>query len=47
LETLFEENFKPERDFLDYLEVKKGRHFEQFFEKAKEDCINKAQGEIG
>jgi hypothetical protein len=28
LETLFEEHFKPERDFIDYLAVKKGRHYE-------------------
>jgi hypothetical protein len=33
LETIFEETFKPERDFLDYLEQKKERHFEQYFEK--------------
>ena len=28
LEALFEDKFKPERDFLDFLQVKKDRHFE-------------------
>ena len=36
LEALFEEKFKPERDFLDFLQVKKDRHFEQIFEKCKD-----------
>lgn len=47
LETLFEEHFKPERDFMDYLEVKKGRHYEQFFEKAKEASDETGQSETG
>ena len=28
METMFEANFKPDRDFLDYIELKKERHFE-------------------
>ena len=28
LENLFEEKFKPERDFMDYLLLKKERHYE-------------------
>jgi len=36
LEALFEDKFKPERDFIDFLQVKKDRHFEQIFEKCKD-----------
>lgn len=32
LETIFEEQYQPERDFLDYLNVKKNRRFEDFVE---------------
>jgi hypothetical protein len=46
LETLFEETFKPERDFLDYLEQKKDRHFEQYFEKCSAEVALKRQNEI-
>ena len=28
---MFEENFKPERDFFDQLQMKKDRNFELFF----------------
>jgi hypothetical protein len=28
LETIFEEKFNPERDFLEYLQYKKDRHYE-------------------
>lgn len=31
LETLFEEKFKPDRDFLDFLLKKKDRHYEQIY----------------
>lgn len=36
LETMFEEQFKPDRDFMDYLAVKKGRSYEEYFSKATE-----------
>ena len=36
LEALFEDKFKPERDFIDFLQVKKDRQFEQIFEKCKD-----------
>ena len=41
LESLFEEHFKPDRDFLDYLVVKIGRSYEQYFEKATESAQQK------
>jgi hypothetical protein len=41
LETMFEETFKPERDFLDYLEQKKERCFEQYFEKYSAEVAQK------
>lgn len=37
LECLFEDKFKPERDFIDYLQVKKDRHYEQIYEKCKNE----------
>lgn len=40
LETMFEEYFKPERDFLDHLLMKKERHYDQFFEKCTFDSKN-------
>ena len=30
LESIFEEKYQPDRDFLDYLQVKKERSFEDF-----------------
>ena len=30
LESMFEEKYKPDRDFIDYLAVKKGRSFEDY-----------------
>lgn len=32
LEKVFEDNFKPERDFFDYLQIKKEREFENQFD---------------
>ena len=41
LESLFEEKFKPDRDFLDYLLKKRGRTQEQIFEKGKQESPDK------
>ena len=43
METMFEANFKPDRDFLDYIEIKKDRHFEQFYEKTAENAKKKKE----
>ena len=36
LESMFENEFKPDRDFMDYLVVKRGRSYEDFFTKGAE-----------
>lgn len=43
METMFEAHFKPDRDFLDYIELKKERHFEQYFDKTAENVKKKKQ----
>lgn len=43
METMFEANFKPDRDFLDYITIKKERHFEQYFEKTAENAKKKKE----
>lgn len=45
METVFEANFKPERDFVDFLEMKKERHYEQHFEKSSAEISKKQQKE--
>lgn len=37
LESLFEDKFKPDRDFLDYLLKKRGRNNDQIFDKSSEE----------
>lgn len=41
METVFESKFMPERDFVDFLEIKKERHYEQHFEKCSAEVIKK------
>ena len=43
METMFESHFKPDRDFLEYIEMKKERHFEQYFEKTAQQAKKKKE----
>jgi len=45
LETLFEEHFKPDRDFMEQLEQKKKRHCEQYFEKIAQEYKERQQAD--
>ena len=45
LDTICEEQFKPERDFVELLEIKKERHFEQYFEKCSAEINDKRQND--
>lgn len=46
LETLFEEKYQPERDFIDYLNIKKERSYEDYQQSSDKSKSTSAKGEM-